>query len=655
MTSGVARCLAEVRLALSVAAVAGCVLGVREGLLTLEANAFVQPEHYLLAYVGVPILCGLALAALVVLPVALARACAVRALARGRSLALYAGFLGFGGGVATMAPWATALLCRLRAVGFEPGRLGVVALWLLALGVAAGAALVAVVIAGSAARSRTLLHLATRTALLLGVMALWPAVRFAATDWRWPPVVPHRNDSSAPGPNLVLISIDTLRADHLSAYGGPRGLTPNLDRLAEAGVTFRDTITSAPWTLPAVASLMTGLHPRHHRAGVVTNRRDPLGRAALASGSWTLAGALRARGYRTQAIVTNPYLALRYGLGDGFGGYENLTIESEFFLATREVTAVRLLTWLVPDLVIGDRGDTVSARATAWLERAARDRPFFLWLHYVDPHAPYSRPGASRHKSFRGDSLLTAESSTDTPLTLSSPDIARLRSGELRLDDREKEAVRALYRGEVAYVDAAVGRVLGALDRLGLGERTLVVCLSDHGEEFWEHGGVEHGHTVYEEVVRIPLLMRWPVALPSGAAVESVARIVDVSPTILDLLGIPAPAHVDGVTLLPLLRGAIEAPRIALVENMLFSEERIGVRTADRKYVRWDSGKEEAYDLVTDPGESRDLAGLATAVQPLRELLATFERTIGRRALIARTPPPDGDSRGMLRALGYVQ
>jgi arylsulfatase A-like enzyme len=454
-------------------------------------------------------------------------------------------------------------------------------------------------------------------------------------------------------PNVVLISIDTLRADHLGSYGAAGDPTPHLDRLAREGVLFEQAITASPWTLPAIASLMTAAYPRRHGAGMIVNRRDPLGRSALPGGSWTLAEALQARGYATHAIVTNPYLSLRYGLGAGFDDYYNVTIESEAFLAFRRTTLVRLAVWLWPSLALGDRGEVVTARARRWLAAARGAQPFFLWLHYVDPHPPYNRAGTTRHKSFRGDALFGA-GGRELDLTLTSPDVARLRSGEIRLGAGEKEAVRDLYRAEVRSVDAAVGGVLAQLDALGLSERTLVIAVADHGEEFWEHGGVEHGHTVYEEIVRIPLLMRWPGQLPAGARIDHVARIIDVAPTMLELLSLPPPASADGVSLVGLWQGRESPPREALIENLLFADERVGLRTRDHKYVRWEIGKEEAYDLRRDPAELRDLAAVDGVLLPLRHAFASTDAAAPMAGEPPTAPRLDAAAVEAMRALGYT-
>lgn len=647
---------AQLRLALSVGVVGGFALGCREALLTLEANAFVQPGQYFFLYLTIPILAWMALGALLLLPCGVIVGL-VGTLSEGRdALWVYGSVLAFAGGLSVFLPWTTAVTAHLAAVGVAAGPGLRLLLALIGVGLAAGGALVAgAAAAWYAKRAARPLRYVTTLVGVIALVALWPVIHFFTSDWKWGRAVHEAGTSGAELPHVLLISIDTLRADHLGSYGDPDQVTPNLDRLAAEGAAFRHAITSSPWTLPAVASLFTGLYPRHHGAGAITNRRDPLGRSALPDGSWTLARALGERGYRTHAIVTNPYLALRYGFGQGFDSYENVTIESEAFLALAQTTVVRLLHWARPDLIIGDRGDTVSARAVRWLDRVDTRRPFFLWVHYVDPHPPYSRPGATRHKSFRTDSLLAPPALNGGELTVTSPDVARLRSGEIRLSAAQKAAVQALYRAEVAQVDSAVGTVLEALDRRGLRERTLVVCVADHGEEFWEHGGVEHGHTVYDELLRVPLMMRWPGRVPAGTWVDPVVRITDVAPTILDLLALPVPVQRDGATLMPLIRGDESLPRVALSENMLFAEERVGLRTQAYKYVRWETGKEEVYDLTADPGERVDLAGVSATLAPLRQLHAALAQDSTVVTGTRDAPQLDEGAAQALRALGYLR
>ena len=241
-------------------------------------------------------------------------------------------------------------------------------------------------------------------------------------------------------------------------------------------------------------------------------------------------------------------------------------------------------------------------------------------------------------------------------MTLQSPDIARLRSGEIRLIEEEKGLVRNLYRAEVHTVDAAVGTVLDTLRRRRLRDETLVVLVADHGEEFWEHGSVEHGHTLYDELLRVPFIMQWPGHLPESKEVDTLVRLVDVPPTILDLLSIPIPEELDGLSVVPLLSGGESAPRTAVAENMLFAEECTAIRTPGYKYIRWQDGREEVYDLRTDPQERINLVALSEVLEPLRTLSAAMETLLTQRdGQPGPMPPIDPRTEHALEALGYLR
>lgn len=649
----------EVVVTLATGVGCGVLLGGREGLATLASNAFANPEHHALAFVVVPIAVWSILGPVLAMLVAI--------LARfwgGCGVAACAGALAGIGTLLGLIPWLDDALEQMHASGAKPdaGFLAVVGTVTLCASLAVALVVRAAVEAWERSSPR-LLRCAAVSAAIVAVLSLgWtgrfvlarlsPPDAFASREGVAPARVEsgaeHARDVPVNAPNVVLISIDTLRADVLGAYGGRVGTTPALDRLAAEGVVFESALTPAPWTLPALASAMTGLLPRNHGAGAITNRLDPLGRAALDTSVTTLARTLAANGWQTQAIVTNPYLLPQFGLGAGFAAYENLTFLSEAAIAGRTNAGQWLLRRLAPGLVVGDRGSEVSERAVRWLADADRGRPFFLWLHYIDPHGPYGGAGTTRHKSFRGDSFFGAATSA-APLDVRSPEPVRLRSGEVRLGPEEREAVRALYRSEVAEVDRQVGRVFDALDARGLRASTLVVILSDHGEEFWEHGGVEHGHSLYDEVLRVVLLLRWPGELPAGARVGSLVSLVDLVPTLHELLGLEPPLATDGISLVPAIRGDAMPPRTVLSENLLFAEERVAARTAETKLVRWANGKEEAYDLVRDPAELRDLAGVEAFVSPLRAALDEAGDPSHLRANAAPIPVE------ALRALGYVR
>jgi arylsulfatase A-like enzyme len=530
------------------------------------------------------------------------------------------------------------------------------------------------------------------------VALLWPIIAFVLRDFRFSsarglrrgknhassePESParlttHGGDPSATcgeRPPVILISIDTLRADRLGAYGSRRNLTPNLDRLAARGVVCDTAIASSSWTLPSVASFLTGLNPSRHGAGPSLNGFDLMARAPLRRGTWTLAQGLKAAGYQTHAIVSNPYLAVQYGLDAGFDSYENVSIESEAMVALRPTVAGRLLAPLLRAHV-GDGGPIVTQRALNLLDRlssapAEQRPPFFLWLHYIDPHAPY---GCGGNKSFRGDTLLSGIRHDAPRLDVRFEAIARLRSGEIRLSLSEKDQLIALYDAGVAEVDRQIGavvdRVRGSRSRksgkqVTTNTRTiddpLLIVVADHGEEFWDHGGVEHGHTLYEELVRVPLIFSGG-GLPTSERLSNLVRLIDLPQTILAILGLSGPDSIDGKsfasTLARLHSGSPPDARAALCEALLFAEEKVAIRTDHYKYIQWANGKEELYDLLHDPAELRDVA-------------ASTDLTWGRRMLAEHAaarlqsgglPEPEREwpaaDRAALRArlegLGYV-
>ena len=459
-----------------------------------------------------------------------------------------------------------------------------------------------------------------------------------------------RRESAGAPDNLILVTVDTLRADHLDDARMPR-----TSALARDGVSFAQAFAASSWTLPSVASLLTGLPAARHGAGAPLGP-DPLSRAALGATHATLATVLRGAGFTTRAVVTNPYLGLGYGLGRGFDAYENVTLESEAVLTLRPTIGFTALERIFPALGVADRGDAVTARAARFL-RAPHDGRFFLWLHYVDPHAPYD--GATR--SFRDELLAGGGATTRLPR------MAQLRAGEIRPDAAGRAALREAYARAVRFADRQVGAIADLLDETGLTGRTLLVVTADHGEELWDHGGVEHGHTLYDEVVRVPLVLRCPGCAPRGLRVEAPVATASLAPTLLDLLGVDvaAGASADASALragngfAPLLRGTPWTPAPIVSENLLFAEDRIALRTVRHTYVAWPNGKEELYDRARDPRELRDVGARASLLRRHRTMLAAASAAPGAGADDRVTPAPpapaDARLRSALAALGYVE
>jgi len=669
--------LTAVAAALAAALIIASAFGVRDALRTVRHNTYVDLSQYFWSYVAVPVV------AMTGLAIPLASTVGVAGFATGSTASRIGGFSA-GLLVALVltleaAAWLAGVLTKMHEARVsQSGRKAATIFTATMLLVAISVATVAVAYGAAQLATETLRMLAG-AALVLNVALIPPLVTFLMRDFRLSPVLTafrprgsaDKGVVSAGGPrpparsDVVLISIDTLRADHLGAYGSQRGLTPHLDRLAAAGVVCEAAIAPSSWTLPSVASFLTGLYPARHGAGAPVNGFDLMARTALRPGTWTLAAGLKAAGYQTHAVVSNPYLALAYGLDAGFDTYENVSIESEALVALRPTIAGRLLSPLLRDRV-SDTGAVVTQRALRLLAGLSatpvgRRTPAFIWVHYIDPHAPY---GCSGDKSFRGDTLLSGITHRGSRLDNHFDAIARLRAGEIRLSPAEKDELIALYDAGVAEVDRQVGvlanrvRELSSCGSQGMPHDPLIVVVADHGEEFWDHGGVEHGHTFYEELVRVPLIFAG-AGLAAGDRLSGLTRLIDLPPTGLELLGIPVPAGIDGESLVARSNGHIRLQArdgVAVCESLLFAEEKVALRTERYKYVSWTNGKEELYDLASDPAELRDLAATADLTWA-RERVA--EHASLRLESGAGDDPagPHADSaaiRARLEALGYM-
>jgi arylsulfatase A-like enzyme/Flp pilus assembly protein TadD len=408
------------------------------------------------------------------------------------------------------------------------------------------------------------------------------------------------NPAEAPRPvarHVVLVTIDTLRADRLGCYGNANAATPHLDRLAREGALAPQATVHVPLTRPSHASILTGLHPAEH--GLRDNVSPP-----LSAGVPTLAEVLKAAGFRTAAFVSSVVLSSQSGLARGFDTYSDRFEtggDDARFLNT-----------------IQRRGDQATGEAAEWL-RAAPDERLFLWLHLYDPHDPYDppEPYASR---FAGRP----------------------------------------YDGEVAWSDELVGRLRAALEARGLLEPALVIVTSDHGEGLDEHGESAHGYFVYESTLRVPLIFRGPGVKP-GARLGVTARSVDLVPTALEVLGLKPPSALQtaGRSLAPELRGERMDDEPAYAESLLpllhfgWSDLRV-LRDGRWKYIQ--APRPELYDLSRDPGETHDLTAAEPArAEALRAALGRRleqERAGGRARADAADVPPDLLEK--LGALGYL-
>ncbi len=394
--------------------------------------------------------------------------------------------------------------------------------------------------------------------------------------------------------DVFLITIDTLRADHVHCYGYDRVQTPSLDQLAKQGIRFTQAFTPSPITNSSHASILTGLLPSSHG---VSDFGVPLAASHL-----TLAETLKQRGYRTAAFIGAVVLdsrALAPGLDRGFEFYDNFPAQSETKSRWGRVER---------------RGMEVVQHAETWLN-AHPTGPHFVWVHLYDPHDPYEPP---------------------PPYSETYKD--------------------RLYDGEIAYADSAMGHFLAYLKRRGWYEGSLIVVVGDHGEGLGEHHEDTHGIFLYDSTTHVPLLMKLPEEREAGRTVEAQVRTTDVMPSILGVLGVPAPASLDGESLGPFLAGTEAAFRTVFGETeypLRFGWAPLrSVRKEGLKFI--EAPKPELYDLRADPGELRNTyAPWDGAVQKLRKLLAEPS---------AKSPAPTKTSSAAvsagtideLHALGYL-
>jgi arylsulfatase A-like enzyme len=418
--------------------------------------------------------------------------------------------------------------------------------------------------------------------------------------------------------NVILYVVDTLRADALGLYGGARPTSPRLDRFAEGAVVFERTVAQSAWTRPSVASMLTGMHPSAH--GVLSIGDRLSARATL------LSELLGEAGYDTAAFVTNVNVTGPFGFKRGFATFQYLPEEpkSRHVYASAAALHDALLAW------IGE----------------PRARPFFVYAHASDPHAPYRPPSDTAARFVR----------PDAPASLNPADpMLGLRRRVKALSPDDAVYLRSLYDAEVAAFDAELGRLLDALGQDGLLDRTVVVIVGDHGEEFLDHGGLEHGKTLYQELLHVPLIVRVPGG--TGARTTVLAQHVDVAPTLLSLLGLPAPGGVAGHALL-----APDGAVVPASQREAFSSTRFGdaalmaLVVPPWKVVVPERGdaRPQVFDLERDPAERENLeAAHPVLVGYARQRMAELEAEGG---YAPRGDPRliDPETRERLRHLGYV-
>ena len=425
-----------------------------------------------------------------------------------------------------------------------------------------------------------------------------------------------------PGPpNILLVTLDTTRQDHCSAFGYARETTPFLEELAASGARFEAAYSASASTAPSHASLFTSLSPVQHL--VVKNG------VALDDAMVTLAETLGSRGYQTAGFVSSFVLERRFGFQQGFDVYDDAFPE--------ETATIRHRVFDDQELAGGfDRpASATTERALEWVRSRPRDRPLFLFVHYFDAHGPHDPPEALRGRF--------------------------LNKGSSKLE----ESI-ALYDAEILAVDLSLRRLVGGLRHHLDGKPLLCVIVGDHGEGLMDHGHMAHGLHVYEEQVRVPLVVHWPGRIPRGEVLRQPVEMVDLMPSILDLGGLPVDARLSGRSLaVPLLGEGDVLPRPVFLFRRHYDGGRLGpftvrgvqlgVREGYWKYiVAPEEGTMELFDLEADPGERNNIVGARPDVASrLGSLVDRWKGTFGSGPE-ARPGISDSDD-ARLRALGYVR
>lgn len=477
-------------------------------------------------------------------------------------------------------------------------------------------------------------------ALVRGVPAAWNEIaaesrpRFSSAAFARP--------NSRAGANLLLLTIDTIRADSFGACGDPAARTPHLDRFARRSLQFPLCVAPAPWTLPSLASLLTGRYPGEHKVlEALTAPPDSIR---------SLAEVLSQEGRSTAGFVSNPWLATGT-LARGFGTFD-VAERLECYRELRSTQLYRALSKVLLRTRQLDRGERITARGLRWIDGAARqDAPWFAWLHYFDPHLPnWPEPPLDR---------LTGPPPRHVDASIT---VEQIRAGDYSGGEEGREEIERLYRGEVTATDHSVGRVLRHLEAGGLFDRTIVVVTGDHGEEFWEHGDYGHGHAMYDEVVCVPLLLSAPQV--ERARIDGrMARIVDLAPTLLSLLGVADPAI--GKAGSSLVAPDEDPDREAYGEATLYGPEKKFLRSERWKIVFTPPSDSsgtmslEVFDLARDPAERRDLSSENPAMaDTLMPRLAQWIQRVGSSRSTSSGSIPGGVDPSIeeqLRALGYIQ
>ena len=422
-------------------------------------------------------------------------------------------------------------------------------------------------------------------------------------------------------PDIVMVVVDTLRPDHLGVYGHNRPTSPYMDELAAKGTWFHRAYASSGWTLPSMASLLSGLYPHQHLVGRMAFRGSEFGR--LDSSVITVAEALSQAGYTSGAVVNNTFTAPDFGLSQGFAQYDYQGATNNAHRSARETV---------------DTG-------FGWLDKVAG--PGFMFLHFMEPHLEYA--ATSPHLGHFSAGNPAAE----------QIDLSALVGPENRTSpppENVQEYVRQRYDEEILHVDDAVRYLVDGLKQRGRWDNTILIITSDHGEEFWEHGGFEHGHTLMGELTRTPIILAG--AVPNHGRVDAVVEHIDLVRGVLGVAGAAVPPKVQGTDLWAIAAGtAVDHDNIAMSENILYGSPKVAaVDTMARYEYSFESGNGTLW-AVADDGSEREPLGASQVQSSGRKLSEAIKARRGSMSTIdgvGGVTISDNEMFNQLMSLGYI-
>ncbi|MFI5322924.1 MAG: sulfatase-like hydrolase/transferase [Thermodesulfobacteriota bacterium] len=442
---------------------------------------------------------------------------------------------------------------------------------------------------------------------------------------------------------VILISIDTLRSDVLSSYGSKEVSTPNIDSIAADGTLFKNAFSAAPWTLPSFSSMMTGVSPTVHKTYTAESR--------LPDKFITIAEYLRDAGYHTAAIGDNVFLQPEFNLNKGFLEY-NFFPKRQTMINSFGATIFKK--FFSKKLIYYASTTDLTDLSIDWLEKN-QDKEFFLWVHYYNPHLPYTPPIQYISKDAVPDETIGYRLMNAVPI----------RNGHFAPNASQRKWIKELYNAEVRYVDDSLGRLLDRMKEMNLYKNSLIILLSDHGEEFWDHNGFEHGHTLYNELLHVPLIIKLPGA-QSAKTIDEKVTTQSLMATVIDLTGIKNKnPNITAESLVPLLKdnpnSFIERPLIST--GILYFENREAVIFDGMKYIQsLVTSRGELYNLNHDPGEQNPLplGSNESNTNQAKDILSNNDRESEKQieqlgVSVTGKVNLDEEQKEKLKALNYIQ